>query len=82
MDRDGELHHAEPGAEVAAGDGTAGNHLLAKLVGELRQLLRPEAAQLQRRRHRVQQGRVRAFGHRKRPVISARGLAQSGRAVE
>ena len=59
MDRDGQLDHAEPGAEVAAGDRHGRNHFLAKLVGELRQLLLVERADVGGRGDRVEQRRVR-----------------------
>ena len=42
MQRDGQLNHAEPGAEMAAGDRNRGDQLLAELLGQLRQISGPE----------------------------------------
>ena len=48
MERDGELDHAEPGAEMAAGHRDGVDGLLAQLVGELAQLPAFEPAQVRR----------------------------------
>ena len=50
VQRDGQLDHAEPGAEVAAGDRDGRNRLLAQLVGELAQLVLGQPTQIVRRR--------------------------------
>ena len=60
MDRDRQLDHAEPGAEVAAGDRHRRNHFLAKLVGERRQLLLVQRAQIGRKLDGIEQGRFGA----------------------
>ena len=39
VQRDGQLDHAKPGAEMAAGDRNRGDQLLAELFGQLGQLL-------------------------------------------
>ena len=46
--RDGQLDHAEPRAEVAAGRADRVDHLGAQLVGQLAQALAVELAQLRR----------------------------------
>ena len=44
--RDAELHHAEAGADVPAGDGAALDQAFADLLRELRQLVALEALQI------------------------------------
>ena len=56
MERDGELDHAEPGAEMAAGDRDRVDGLLPQFVGQLPQLLAIEAPQVGRRVDLVEQG--------------------------
>ena len=46
MQRDGELDHAEAGAEMAAGHGHRGDQLLSQLFGELLQLVVLKGAQI------------------------------------
>ncbi len=43
MQRDGQLDHAKPRAEMAAGDRNRGDQLLAELLGQLRSAPGPEA---------------------------------------
>ena len=49
VQRDGQLDHAEAGAEMAAGDRHGIDRLLAQFVGELAQLALVEAAEIGRR---------------------------------
>jgi hypothetical protein len=83
MERDGELDHAEAGAEMAAGDRHRRDGLGAKLVGELAKLRRLQPAKLGGRAGGVEQRCFRAVGHGRRygPCRVA-PLAQSGRGVE
>ena len=46
VQRDSQLDHAEPGAEMAAGDRDGVDRLLAQFVGELAQLTLVEPAQI------------------------------------
>ena len=59
VQRHGELDHAEPGAEMAAGHRDRINHFLAEFVGELAQVGRIELAQIRRRVDLVKQRRLR-----------------------
>jgi hypothetical protein len=59
VQRNGELDHAEPGAEVAAGHRDGIDHLQAELVGELAQVGGIELAQVDRRVDLVKQRRLR-----------------------
>ena len=66
MQRDGELDHAEPGAEVPAGGGDGVDGLLAQLVGQLAQLPAVETAHVGRCFDEVEQrglGSVVDMGH-------------------
>jgi hypothetical protein len=49
VDGGGELHDAKPGAEMAAGRGYSVDRFLAKLVGNLPDLVDLEPAQILRR---------------------------------
>jgi hypothetical protein len=57
VQRNGQLDHAEPGAQVPAGDGNGRNRLLAQLVGELAQLILGKPTQIVRGRNPVEQWR-------------------------
>ena len=56
MQRDGQFHHAEPGAEVTAGDGDRIDGFGAQLIGKLAQLRWIEPAQIGRRVNLIKQG--------------------------
>ena len=47
------LHHAEPGAEMAAGHRDGVDRLLPQLVDELAQVLLGKVAQIRRRLHQI-----------------------------
>ena len=61
VQRDRQLDHAEPGAEMAAGDRDRVDGLLAQLVGDLPQLIRLKAPQIRRRLDLVEQGGLGRF---------------------
>src|SRR5207248_1158432 len=65
MKRDRQLDHAERRAQMPAGYRHRRNDFLAKLVGELRQLLLGEAAQVGGKMHRVEQRRFGTVTHRR-----------------
>ena len=48
VQRDGQLDHAKPRAKVAAGDSNRGDQVLAKLLGELDQLMVLQRAEVPR----------------------------------
>ena len=66
MERDGQLDHAQAGAEMAAGDRDGGDHFGAKLVGELAQLGGLQPAKLGGRADGVEERRFGAVGHKRR----------------
>ena len=55
MDGDGQLDDAEPGAQMPAGHRHRGDHFLAQLVGQLRQLRLGQRANVGGRIYRVEQ---------------------------
>ena len=59
MQRDRQLDHAQPGAEVAAGDRDRVDGLLAQLVGELAQFPSFQPAQVRRGLHEVEKRGLR-----------------------
>ena len=59
MQRDGQLDHAEAGAEMAAGDRHGVDRLLAQFVGELTQLTLVKATQVFRDMDLIEQRRFR-----------------------
>src|SRR6185295_7076749 len=59
MQRDGQLDHAEAGAEMAAGDRYGVDRLLTQFVGELAQLSDIETAKILRRWTLIEQRRFR-----------------------
>ena len=65
MDRDGQLDHAEPGAEVAAGHADRGDRLLPQLVGKLTQVGGGERTEIGGDVHRVEQRRLERVNHRR-----------------
>src|SRR6476661_6711414 len=67
MRGNGQLDYTEPGAEVPAGHRHRRDHLLAKLFGELRELLLVELAQVGRKLDRIQQRGFGAVTHRPLP---------------
>ena len=62
MQRDGELDHAEPGAEMSAGGGHGIDHLRAQLIGDRAQLPGRHVAQIARPVHPVQMGGIDGHG--------------------
>src|SRR6202008_4584302 len=64
VQRHGELDHAEPGAEMAAGDGNRVDHLLPQLVGDLAQSALIQTAQIGGNLDLVQQRRLALRCHR------------------
>src|SRR5205814_9657241 len=67
MKRDRQLDHTERRAQMPAGYRHRRNDFLAKLVGELRQLLLGEAAQVSGKMDRVEQRRFWTVTHRRFP---------------
>ena len=65
MDRGGQLDHAEPRAEMAAGHAHRGDHLGPQLVGELAELAGLEAAELIGGIDGIEQRGRRKIGHEK-----------------
>ena len=63
VQRDGELDHAEPRAQVAARDGDRIDRLLAQLVDQLPQVLLGKRAQVRRRLDLIEQGRLGGDTH-------------------
>src|SRR5215831_11687446 len=63
VERNREFDHAEPGAEMAAGDRDGRNGLMAQLVGELPQLILGQATQIVRCMNLIEQQRIRGRRH-------------------
>ncbi len=63
MERDGQLDHAEPRAEMAAGDRDRRDRLRAQLVGELAELLGLQFAQVFGCTDLIEERRYGAVGH-------------------
>ncbi|KAK0359113.1 hypothetical protein LTR94_032591, partial [Friedmanniomyces endolithicus] len=63
MDRDGQLDHAQPGAEVAAGHADGGDRFLPQFIGQLAQLFGAQRAEIGRRSDGVEQGCFGGIGH-------------------
>jgi hypothetical protein len=66
MRGDRQLDDAETRAEVPAGDRHGGDHFLAQLVGQLRQLLLAQGADIAGKLHGIEQRRVGTVAHRGR----------------
>ena len=75
MDRDGQLDHAEPGPKMTARLRHRGNHFGTQLVGEGRQLLLIQRAQIGGKRDAVEQWGGRAVAHQAAPYALARALS-------
>ena len=79
VQRDGELDHAEPGAEVAAGDRNGADRFRAQLVGELAQVAQLQLADVGRVMDAVEErsarSRQRFFRLARRPQPTARRRA-------
>ncbi len=67
MERDGELDHAEPGAEMAAGDRDRVDGLLPQFVRQLPQLLAIEAPEVGRHVDLIEQGGLGCFRQARTP---------------
>ena len=63
VQRDGQLDHAEAGAEMAAGDGDRVDRLGAQFVGDLPELALVEPPQIVGGVDLVEEGRLGRFGH-------------------
>ena len=63
VDGDGQLHHAQPRTQMAAGLGNRINHLVTHFTGELRQFAIVDPAQISGPVHLVQKGRIRGRSH-------------------
>ena len=63
VERDGQLDHAQAGAEVPPGDRHRRNHLGAKFLGQLGQLVLGQRANIGGRIDGVEQRRVGTIGH-------------------
>ena len=63
MQRDRQLDHAEPGAEMAAGDGDRIDRLGAQFVGDLPKLALVEPPQVVGGVDLIKEGRLGRFGH-------------------
>src|SRR6185312_4175625 len=87
MDGGGEFHDAQASAEMAAGDGDSVDGLLAKLIGNLPDLIDLEPAQILRRPDGVEKRGLTECGHGMIPVlragtfVRARWLHRSGAAT-
>src|SRR5205085_2080108 len=85
VQRDGQLDHAEAGAEMAAGDRYGIDRLLPQLIGELAQLGGIETTEILGRRTLIEQRRFRRLRHARSPRNdasrrnAARNDATSGR---
>ena len=64
MQRDGQFHHAEPGAEMAAGLSDRVDGLVAQLVGQLLELLRRQVLQIARYVDAIEQGGLGSLGQK------------------
>ena len=67
VQRDGELDHAEAGAEMPAGDRDGVDRLLAQLVGDLAQLIRWQPPQIGRCLDLVEKRSLGRFCHGRAP---------------
>src|SRR4029079_3501005 len=74
VQRDGQLNHAKPRPKVAAGDSTRGDHLLAKLLGELDQLMVLQRAEVRRGSDTVKQRRETFGAHSQLPGAARKRL--------
>src|SRR6185312_17506129 len=75
MERHRQLHDAEAGAEMPAGDGDGIDHLAAQLRRELLQLVARQRFQRVGRIDSVEQGRERLIGHA--DPLPAKGRSKS-----
>jgi hypothetical protein len=69
VQRRGQFHNAEPGAEMAAGDGNRIDGFLAEFVGDLPDLIDLELTQVVRGADRVEKRRFTEIGHSDIPIL-------------